>query len=262
MVRSGTVAWTGLAAAVHGTDRYRPVAEGAARWLVAHQRDDGLVRGGPDVTWVSTHHNLVAWLLLRTLALDPRSSSRATWDAAADRVERGIDAKLLVRPGSGPAYFVQGLDDPVRALDAQTLGILHLLARGRVTDALRVSDYPLGGRSLALSSDPDTYNATYRAPGPFSGFRPYPGADVMWTEGTAQARLALALLGGDVRALDASIRAWGAVTSGRGEGPLAADRTVVLRGLNQYHVWPAAAAAGWTVLAFGGGGEELLEPFE
>ena len=80
-------------------------------------------------------------------------------------------------------------------------------------------------------------------------------------EGSAQARLALALLGGDVRALDTSIRSWGDVTKARDEGPVGADRTLVLRGLNEYHVWPTAAAAGWTLLAFGGGGEELLEPF-
>ena len=123
------------------------------------------------------------------------------------------------------------------------------------------SDFGLAGRSIALSSDPASFNATYRAAGPFSGLRPYPGADVLWMEGSAQARLALALLGGDVRSLDASVRSWGAVTTARGEGPLGADRTLVLRGLNEYHVWPTAAAAGWTLLAFGGGGEELLEPF-
>ena len=106
------------------------------------------------------------------------------------------------------------------------------------------SDFGLARRSIALSSDPASFNATYRAAGPFSGLRPYPGADVLWMEGSAQARLALALLGGDVRSLDASLCSWGAVTTGRGEGPLGADRTLVLRGLNEYHVWPTAAAAG------------------
>jgi hypothetical protein len=79
--------------------------------------------------------------------------------------------------------------------------------------------------------------------------------------GHGPGRLVLALLGADVRALDASVRSWGAVTSSRDEGPLGADRTLSLRGLNEYHVWPTSAAAAWTLLAYGGGGEELLEPF-
>ncbi len=52
-------------------------------------------------------------------------------------------------------------------------------------------------------------------------------------EGTAQARLVLRLLAADVRALDASVRDWGAVTASRAEGPLGADRTLSVRGLNE-----------------------------
>jgi hypothetical protein len=185
--RSGTVAWVGLAAAlyedVYNSSRYKAVAEGAAQWLLARQVRDsrsrayGLVVGGPDVTWVSTQHNLVTWFLLRSLRDEGSRSTREARAAAAELIAQGVDRALLVRPASGPAYVVQGVDDAVRPLDVQTLGILHLLARGRAADALRVAesvrtDFAVSGRSIALSSDPTSYNRTYSASGPFSGFRP------------------------------------------------------------------------------------------
>ena len=82
------------------------------------KRSNGLLTGGPDVTWASTLHNLVAWLLLR--------------------IEAGIDRELLLRPTPTTAVFAQGVGDAVRPLDVQTLGALYLLARGRA--AVRALD--------------------------------------------------------------------------------------------------------------------------
>ena len=35
------------------------------------------------------------------------------------------------------------------------------------------SNFQIFGRSVELSKDPATYNMTYEAKGPFSGYRPY-----------------------------------------------------------------------------------------
>ena len=70
--RTGTIAWVGLAAvdyhALTCSTAYDALAAGAARYLLTLQRSNGLMVGGPDVTWSSTQHNLVARAFLARLA--------------------------------------------------------------------------------------------------------------------------------------------------------------------------------------------------
>ena len=75
------------------------------------------------------------------------------------------------------------------------------------------------------------------------------GPDVLWAEGTAQARFALKALGESTSTLDKSISAWNALTQ---TGPLGADRRDTSREINGYHVWPTSAAASWTLMGTGG----------
>ena len=117
--------------------------------------------------------------------------------------------------------------------------------------------FGISGRSIVRSSAVATYNETYSAPGPFSGFRPYAGGgtpDVLWLEGTAQMAAAESAVGASTSALHASMRSWGRITSRSGDAPLMADRTVDAGGYGEYHVWPAAAGAAWAVLAADGPG--------
>jgi hypothetical protein len=278
LFRSGTVAWVGLAATAYRdrfcSGNYDNVALSAARWLLARQVDNaaspgnGLLAGGPDVTWSSTQHNLLARSLFVALAdsLDDNCKAikgssderkfAASLRAAAARIDTAVDRALLVRPAAGQAYFRQGVGDDARPVDTQALGILWLLDRGRTADAAAVRAYTdatmaVSDRSISLSSDPLSFNGTYKAAGPFVGYRPYadPTApDVLWMEGTLQMRAAKQRLGLDTRALDASILAWRTV-SGPGVGPLQADRTVTGNVFNEYHPWPDAAAAAWTLLS-------------
>jgi len=63
-------------------------------------------------------------------------------------------------------------------------------------------------------------------------------------------RLAEGALGAETGALDKSIAAWTAITAGRNQGPLQADQTLRSESFGvEYHVWPAASAAAWTMLA-------------
>ena len=264
-LRSGTVAWTGLAAATYGitrgNSRYDQVATDAASWLLA-QRDltsgsptYGLVRGGPDAGWYSTQHNLVAYLLLSKLGYDGSNGSKAkTYRDAADAIADAIDRQLLVQ-NSGSAYFRQGYGDDVRPLDTHTLGAMYLITRGQIATAAKVRSYiesafAVSGRTIAKSTVAGTFNDGFAATGPFSGYRPYAdatGPDVLWAEGTAQVRLLKLSLFDSVSALDASTKAWDKVSGSA--GPLQADRTVTGHPYNEYHVWPTAAAGAWRILS-------------
>ena len=86
---------------------------GVTRWLLAQREEHGLVRGGPDVSWVSTEHNLEARALFAGLGED------------VSRLDRAIDVYLFAGD-----HFCQGLGDDVRPLDVQAYGILWLLGHG------------------------------------------------------------------------------------------------------------------------------------
>jgi hypothetical protein len=265
MFRSGTEGWVGLAAVTYdeafGNHRFFATARSAADYLLTLQRPDGLIRGGPDVSWVSTQHNLLAYDLLVRLAdewsAQGNAAPAAAYRASAAAIAAGLESRLLVQNGSD-VHFMQGLGDTVQPLDVQALGATYLASRGKLDLAKAVlagakTRFALAGRSIATSSAADTYNRTYSAAGPFSGFKPYVGTgmpDVLVFDGTAQVRLATAALAQDTRSLDDALARWEAVT--RGDAPLQADRTVVNSALEiEYHVWPAASAAAWTLLAHG-----------
>lgn len=267
VVRSGTVAWVGLAAAAYdhrfGSTRYVAVAERAAARLLALRSADGLVRGGSDVSWISTQNNLLAYALLTRLGHDLRAShpASAVRDASAARtIAAGITTGLVSTAGG--THFIEGVADPVLPLDVQSLGAMFLRSRGQTARARKVvafanARFSISGRSIVRSSGVATYNETYSAPGPFSGFRPYVGGgtpDVLWLEGTAQMAAAESAVGASTSALDASMRSWRRITSRSGDAPLMADRTVDAGGYGEYHVWPAAAGAAWAVLAADGPG--------
>jgi hypothetical protein len=260
--RSGTVAWVGLAAATYdqafGSSRYLDTEQRAADYLLSLQTASGLIKGGTDVTWVSTQHNLIAYVFLVRLGneLDAAGSSTAgaRYLAAAKTIATQINTNLLVVDDAG-AHFRQGLNDDTRALDVQAFGAMYLQGTGQPALATQVLAYAqkfaLSDRSVTTSKDPATYNMSYSSPGPFSGYAPYVGdgaPDVRWAEGSGEMRLAQAALGQDTRALDESIATWALIN--KGAGSLQADRTVNSESYGvEYHVWPASTAAAWTVLS-------------
>jgi hypothetical protein len=225
-LRSGNQAWVGLAALATGSSRYERLLAGLARWLLDQRGDDGLVRGGPDVSWVSTEHNLEARALFAALG--------------ATDVVAGMDSAIDARLFAGD-HFRQGAGDDARPLDVQFYGMLWLIGRGRRADAAAVerttdATMRVDGRRVLWSG---------AAGQTFSGYRPFAdrwGPDVLWMEGTLMMRLAKARLGSDVGDLDDSADRWAALTAPH--PPLQVDRA---RG-GDYHVWPAAAPAAWRTL--------------
>jgi hypothetical protein len=262
--RSGTVAWVGLAASTYdlafGSGRYLTTEQRSADDLLSLQTASGLIKGGPDVTWVSTQHNLIAYVFVSRLASELQSagstSAAAHYQAAAATISAAIDANLLVTDPTG-THFLEGLNDNTQTLDVQALGAMYLQGTNRSALAAQVlayaqSNFAINNRSVVTSNNAATYNKTYSAAGPFSGYAPYVGAgtpDVLWAEGSGEMRLAEAALGQNTSALDKSITSWAAITSGQGQGPLQADRAFNNGHGVEYHVWPASTTAAWTVLS-------------
>jgi hypothetical protein len=220
-LRSGNQAWVGLAALATGAARHASLLGGVARWLLDQREEHGLVRGGPDVPWVSTEHNLEARALFAGLGED------------VSRLDRAIDVFLFAGD-----HFCQGLGDNTWPLDVQAYGILWLLGHGRRAQA----------EAVERATDAAMFVDGRRLRGQtFCGYRPFAhGPDVLWMEGTLMMRLAKARLGSDVAALDDSADRWAALTAP--EPPLQVDRAAG----DDYHVWPAAAPAAWRTLSRNG----------
>jgi hypothetical protein len=263
-VRAGSVAFNAIAFSDYdstfGSTLYLDSARRAVDYLLSLRNEEGLVRGGPDVEWVSTQHNILTLIALMTLSQQLQEQgdegAAATYREAAAGIAKGIDSQLIVRDG-GLAHFRQGVGDEVIPLDTQALGIVYARFLGDDDLAKQVYEYAqqnfaIDGRSIALSSKKASYNMTYEAKGPFSGYRPYIGKkapDVLWFEGTAEMRFVSTFLGQPTEALDASMNSWWDVTRKQNLAPLGADRTITNSPYNEYHVWPTAAAGAWTVLS-------------
>ncbi len=264
-VSSGSLAFSAIAFndfdLTYGKSTYLANAKAAVDYLLNLRESLGLVRGGPEVKWVSTQHNILTVFALNGLANTLESRGEKTlakrYEEAAASIGKAIEAQLVVRTSGVAAHFRQGVNDEVVPLDAQTLGAMFALSRSNYSLASETYSYAqanfaLSGRTIELSKAPATYNMTYSSKGPFTGYKPYIGTgapDVLWFEGTAEMRLVTALLGQKTETLDASVNAWWNVTRKEGVGPLGADRTITENKYNEYHVWPTAAAGSWTILS-------------
>ena len=249
--RAGAMAWVGYAALayrkVYGNSRYDNMLAGIVRYLLALRTGDGLVKGGPDVTWVSTQHNLLIAGMLRDLAADlGRKGTLATGlnyetiNDAANSIGNAILANMLVQDGS-LAYFLQGIGDPVIAADVQALGALYLDARDDAR-AKQVAEYLRQRFYVAPRASSE---------GTLSGYLPFLGTgapDVIWSEGTIEAATVFRRVGVDSRAADDAVARLLATIGGRSVGPVGADRDVVDPVWGEFHTWPTSAAGSWLLI--------------
>ena len=263
LYRSGNVAWLGLAATTfdqrNKTSRYLQTVRRSADFLLGLQASNGLVKGGPNVSWMSTLHNLIAYAFLaRAAREDPVNTVR--YSTAATRILNAIDSNLLVDDKNGLRYL-QGLNDPVDALDTQAIGAIHLAGRNRFLSAAEVLDgvtdrFAVKNQKILLNNSEKKYNQTWSSKEFFSGFKPYASTkvpQVIWFEGTAEVRAATAVNFRSTATLDAESKKWREVTEkGGSSAPLQANETI-LEGRDEldveYHVWPAAAATAWQLLS-------------
>jgi len=126
---SGNQAWVLYAICVY-TDQtedvtYLPLAENVASWLMARQDVDGGITGGigsdgTERTWTSTEHNIDAYFAFKLL-------HHITNNTQYRDVKTGCKSWLLqVAWNPTEGRFHRGENDPIFALDVNTLGALFL----------------------------------------------------------------------------------------------------------------------------------------
>jgi hypothetical protein len=262
-VRSGALAWVGIAATyyrrTYGSTRYDPLIAGVAKYLLGLRTSSGLVKGGPDVSWISTQHNLLTVAFLRDLVPSLRSKAAASslnisatsLDSAQNAIGNAILARLIVQAGPY-AYFIEGVGDTRIPIDVQSLGAMYLKLRGdgraqQVGAYLSSSFYALARPALGRI---------------LFGYKPFNAAaapDVVWSEGTIQADVALRRLGMSSTYADLAIANIAGLTNGYTVAPPQADQDATSdTSWGEYHTWPASAAASWLIMLTAGEGRQLF----
>lgn len=251
--RSGAIAWAGYAAVEYdkafGDATYRALATKAADFLLTQQSlATGSVKGGPDVAWYSTEHNVDAYFFFRDLG---RLTGVQKYLDAANAVKTAL---LGAHWNGAENRFNQGIDDPASALDTNSWGGIFLDAIGRGDLAAGAAEYTnrflVTGETMPFSSAVNSYNMTYTTSVPLTGFKPYlvdasyPDAPTLvWTEGTWGVINFFERRGQNTDVYKSSMFAMqdadprgGLVYSSRGYGDY------------DFNVWPSTASAGWEYL--------------
>jgi uncharacterized repeat protein (TIGR01451 family) len=176
LYRTGANAWVGYSFVFYqkecGDSQFQSAAERIANWVLTLQDPiTGSVKGGPDVDWFSTEHNIDAYFFLRDIGL---LKGNATYLEAARRIKQS-----LLTNHWNPSYgcFQQGIDDTAKALDAASWGALFLLSIGQPAKAGSCLDF-------IEANFPTTAICTLGGvPKTISGYKPDVNTDVVWSEG-------------------------------------------------------------------------------
>ena len=177
MVRTGTLAWVGYAMALYqrqtGDASFQAGAEKIGSYLKGLQSASGSLKGGPSVSWVSTEHNIDAYFFFRELY---RVTGQSSYSVTATQIKNSLLADHWTGSVSS-GHFLQGINDPTPALDANSWGSLFLSAVGRTAQAKQ-----------ALKYAESTFQNTQKVPGTsvrITGYSPDSAKKTVWVEGTA-----------------------------------------------------------------------------
>lgn len=245
-LRTGTLAWVGYAMALYqrvtGDRTFQPNAEALARYLKTLQRHSGSLKGGPDVHWISTEHNIDAYFFYRELY-------RVTGKSTYRTTSRQIRNSLLTNHWTGTSVrgrFLQGIGDSTPALDANSWGAIFLWAIGRNTQAHR-----------ALRYVESTFKTAQTIPGSVTqvtGYAPDSARRTVWLEGTlgvaaAHQRLGAAVTAGGIFGNVQKVQsAWQTQGKWHGALPYAFPRYLNADG-DTYSDLESVASTGWLLIA-------------
>lgn len=192
--RSGAIAWAGYSALIYEREfndsTYRDFAIWVADYLIRLQDPStGSIKGGPDVSWYSTEHNIDSYFFFRDLG---QITKQNKYMQAATDVKNAL---LNYHWNKEEQRFNQGINDTAGALDAQSWGGIFLGAIGR-SDLLQsvyqyLENFEVNNVQLNLSSDSDQYNMSFENGESLYGYKPYLNSgdysdapSIVWTEGT------------------------------------------------------------------------------
>jgi len=190
--RTGAIAWVGYAFVFYqnacGDSQFQSVAESIAGWVLTMQNPTiGSVKGGPDVNWFSTEHNIDAFFFLRDIGL---LTNNTLYLDAATQIKQSL---LTYHWNSSYGCFQQGIDDDAKALDAASWGALFLLSIGRPAEGESCLEFVEANFSREV-----TYNIGGVAQN-ISGYTPHANTDFVWSEGSLGVALAYLRAGNQSR---------------------------------------------------------------
>lgn len=250
--RTGAIAWVGYATVYYektfGDRRYRPMAEKIASYMLQLQsKTMGSFKGGPDVSWYSTEHNIDAYFFMRDLY---EITGNETYKASALAVRQAL---LTQHWSESNGYFYQGIGDPALALDASSWGGIFSLAIGddaKAASAMAKTDmFYVSNQVMPRSFDNETYNTSFVSNEMMSGYKPYsadefyPNApEIIWTEGTWGV---ISLSQRLNKNTDELLKTMFDIQSAHPEGAIVYANKGYSPYPYQFHVWPAVAGTAW-----------------
>jgi hypothetical protein len=175
--RTGAIAWAGYSFLLYqqlcDDDQFQADALEVVDWVLTMQ-DVTLrsVKGGPDVSWFSTEHNIDAYFLFRDAGL---ISGNAAYTTAAKEIKQSL---LTNHWNAGYDCFQQGIGDTAMALDTGSWGAMFLRAIGDLAGAAACMAFVEANFTTSKSCVIDSVPKTIAA------YKPYPATDLAWSEGS------------------------------------------------------------------------------
>ncbi len=246
-VRTGTLAWVGYAMALYQRQArdasFQASAEKIGSYLKGLQLSSGSLRGGPDVSWVSTEHNVDAYFFYRELY---RLTGNSAYLTTAGQIKNSLLTNHWVKTSKTSGHFLQGVGDPTPALDANSWGAIFLSAVGRATEATQALQYV----ESAFKNTQKISGTSAR----ISGYSPDAAKKTVWLEGTAGVAVAYQRLGQIAQAdsvldqIHTLQTAWQSAGKWNGALPYATPRYKNSDG-DTYSDLESVASTGWLQIA-------------
>eukprot|EP01041_Mallomonas_annulata_P006787 gene6787-13746_t len=255
-IRSGTAAWVGQAFAMHwlvtGKNTYSMQLQGICHYLQNQLMASGsnnCVRGGPDVTWCSTEHNIDSYFVLHLTSYLTNNSS---YLSSAEIISQTLRDSLW---NTGESRFNQGLGDTYRALDTQSWGAVWL----RSNHQTNISDINSKSRASSALIFADSYFLTSQkcilreGKELVTGYGPYADnsnslhATTVWSEGTLGVALAYLRKNNNARMRSVILDILPMITPA-GAMLYSANKTVVDSSGEVFYPLPSVAGTAWFAL--------------
>ena len=181
LYRTGAIAWVGYAFTLYrdqcNDTQFAAAIDSLATWVISMQ--DGTnnsAKGGPDVAWFSTEHNIDAYFFL----------SNAGYTTEATKIKQSL---INNHWNSDYGCFQQGIGDDYKVLDVASWGALFLLDIGEVNRAASCLSYL---ETQFAHSETCTINGSSQT---ISAYKPDQGTDVVWSEGALGVAMAYDRIG-------------------------------------------------------------------
>lgn len=246
-IRTGTLAWVGYAMVLYqrqtGDASFQASAEKIGAYLKGLQLASGSLRGGPDVSWASTEHNVDAYFFYRELY---RVTGKSTTLATANQIKSSLLTHHWIKTSNSTGYFAQGLGDPTKMLDPNSWGGMFAAAVGETQKA-----------NQALQFVESAFKNTQKVTGTnvrVTGYSPDTAKKTVWVEGTVGVAAAYQRLGQTAKAgsvldqINTLQNAWQSAGKWHGALPYATPRYKNSDG-DTYSDLESVASTGWLQIA-------------